>query len=206
MKIIPLFAIPTIKTNINRKFTEDELQLLLNIPMEKKGMLHQSAELYLFDSYAEELKELKIYCQYQLKQYLEDVEGADTALANLRITQSWLNRAGPNESHHPHHHPNSWLSGVLYIKCLQNDNIVFSNLMHGFYNSMEFPKRKNTEWNERNSLQYIKEGDLFLFPSWLTHRVAANKKATKDRISISFNTFIRGTLGQQKDLTELILK
>ena len=59
MKIIPLFAIPTIKTNINRKFTEDELQLLLNIPMEKKGMLHQSAELYLFDSYAEELKDGK---------------------------------------------------------------------------------------------------------------------------------------------------
>ena len=205
MKIIPLFAIPTIKTNINRKFTEDELQLLLNIPMEKKGMLHQSAELYLFDSYAEELKELKIYCQYQLKQYLEDVEGADTALANLRITQSWLNRAGPNESHHPHHHPNSWLSGVLYIKCLQNDNIVFSNLMHGFYNSMEFPKRKNTEWNERNSLQYIKEGDLFLFPSWMIHYVEMNTTKDQERISLSFNTFPKGRMGQLSEATQVIL-
>jgi hypothetical protein len=36
--------------------------------------------------------------------------------------------------------------------------------------------------------------------------VAPNEKATKDRISISFNTFVRGTLGDNISLSELILK
>ena len=48
--------------------------------------------------------------------------------------------------------------------------------------------------------------ELVLFPSWLDHKVDINKKATKDRISISFNTFVRGNLGGRKSLTELILR
>ena len=45
-----------------------------------------------------------------------------------------------------------------------------------------------------------------LSPSWLSHEVELNEKATTDRISISFNIFIKGTLGDQKQLNELILK
>ena len=45
-----------------------------------------------------------------------------------------------------------------------------------------------------------------LFPSWLSHGEEVNEKATTDRISLSFNTFVRGTLGSREDLTELVLK
>ena len=38
------------------------------------------------------------------------------------------------------------------------------------------------------------------------HKVEVNEKATTDRISISFNTFVRGTLGNSNNLTELVLK
>ena len=210
MRIIPLFAIPAIKTNINREFTKDELQLLLSdISMwkdEEAGMFnHRSEDFYLFDNFAEELKEIKNYCQYQLKQYLEDIEGADTDIANLRITQSWLNNTKPQESHHPHFHQNSYLSGVLYIKCLPNDSIVFSNRMFGSYCSMEFPKRKNTGWNPRNSPQDVKEGDLFLFPSWIIHYVNWNTTKDQERITLSFNTFPQGNMGEYSDLTQVIL-
>ena len=146
-----------------------------NIPMHKNPntmLNHRSVDSFLFDNFAKELKDIKNFCVYHLTEYLEEIEGIDINIANLRITQSWLNRAGPNESHHPHHHPNSCLSGVLYIKCLQNDNIVFSNLMQGIYNSMEFPKSKNTEWNERNSLQYIKViGKTQKYKSCLIHNI-----------------------------------
>jgi hypothetical protein len=40
----------------------------------------------------------------------------------------------------------------------------------------------------------------------MDHKVEVNEEATTDRISISFNTFVKGTLGVRKDLTELILK
>ena len=47
--------------------------------------------------------------------------------------------------------------------------------------------------------------ELLLFPSWMTHKVDVNEKATTDRISISFNTFVRGNMGNERAKTELIL-
>ena len=211
MIIIPLFAIPAIKTNIGREFTEDELQLLIsNVSMQpyesSKSTSHnrQSLDLYLFNTFAEELKEIKNYCQHQLKQYLEDIEGVDTDISNLRITQSWLNKTEPQEGHHPHHHPNSYLSGVLYIKCLPNDNIVFSNRMHGFA-GLEFPKKKITGWCDRNLTQNVKEGDLLLFPSWTIHYVNYNMTKDQERISLSFNTFPQGNMGEYFEASQLVL-
>ena len=55
--IIPLFSMPVVKVNINRKFTKDELQLLLyDIPMWKdvnSGNMfnHRSKDFYLFDTF-----------------------------------------------------------------------------------------------------------------------------------------------------------
>ena len=61
--IIPLFAIPAIITNIGRDFTEEELQFFLtDLPMwkdEQGGMVnHRSKDLYLFDNFVEELKDI----------------------------------------------------------------------------------------------------------------------------------------------------
>ena len=55
--LLPLFAIPVVLVNMNRKFTKDESQLLRSddIPMwkdEKEGMTnHRSEDLYLFDNF-----------------------------------------------------------------------------------------------------------------------------------------------------------
>jgi hypothetical protein len=43
-----------------------------------------------------------------------------------------------------------------------------------------------------------------MFPSSTTHQVET-KKGTNTRISLAFNTFYKGTIGSNKDLTELIL-
>ena len=125
--ILSLFSTPIVRTNIGRDFTETELQLLLtDLPYHKdeEGMQnHRSKDVYLFDTFAEELKDIKSFCQTSLKNYLEQIEGANTDLAGLRITQSWLNITKPSESHHLHHHSNSYLSAVLYISCLPKDYI-----------------------------------------------------------------------------------
>ena len=139
--IINLFSTPVAIINIERSFTKDEIDCIANIPIErneKKGMQnHQSKDRYLFDNtFAEELKDIKEFCESQSKDYLEKVEGADTDIATLRITQSLLNKIKPQEHHHLHYHPNSYLSGVLYIKCLPNDHINFENRSEGNYNNM----------------------------------------------------------------------
>ena len=65
------------------------------------------------------------------------------------------------------------------------------------------------EWNVSNAVTWTFPAitnELIMFPSWLNHRVLVNEKATTDRISISFNTFVKGTLGVKTNLNELILK
>ena len=107
ISIIPLFSTPAIITNIGRDFTEDELQFFLHdIPMYKDKKVemtnHRSKDFYLFDNYSELLKDIKLFCESRLKDYLEEIEGVDTDFATLRITQAWLNKTKPQEKHHLH--------------------------------------------------------------------------------------------------------
>ncbi len=46
--------------------------------------------------------------------------------------------------------------------------------------------------------------NLILFPSSLTHMVET-KEGNNTRISLAFNVFIKGIIGDNKNLTELIL-
>jgi uncharacterized protein (TIGR02466 family) len=118
------------------------------------------------------------------------------------ITQSWLNYTETNQYHHKHAHPNSLVSGVFYITCHEElDKIKF------FKESYQIIRPEIKDWNLWNSETWwfsVKTGDIILFPSSLTHMVET-KEGTNTRISLAFNVFIKGTIGKNKDLTELIL-
>jgi len=63
------------------------------------------------------------------------------------------------------------------------------------------------EWNVSNSKSWWFEvgiGKLVMFPSSLTHMVQTVDHE-ETRISLSFNTFLKGKLGVTDSLTELIL-
>ena len=212
INILPLFPTPAVIANIGRDFTEDELQFLLHdIIMYKPSgdgtlnLNHRSKDFYLFDNYSELLKDIKIFCENWVKYYLEEIEGVDTDLASLRITQSWINKTKPGESHHGHYHPNSYLSGVLYITCLPNDSINFENRSYEMFNNIKFPTPKITMWNANGISQNVTEGDLVLFPSWIPHSVNRNETKNRERISFAFNTFPIGEMGDYDSLTPLKL-
>ena len=196
--IVPIFSIPLYITNNGREFTEDELKIFFSdIPMFKEeGMTnHRSEDLYLFDNF-EGLKNIKNFCVHHLEKYLEEIEGADINIATLRITQSWLNMTKSQEEHQPHYHSNSYLSGTLYINCLSNDSINFSNRLYGFSNNnMKFPVKKETIWNAVVLEQEIKKGDLIIFPSSVLHHVNSNQTKNHVRTSLAFDTFPIGEMG-----------
>jgi uncharacterized protein (TIGR02466 family) len=113
------------------------------------------------------------------------------------ITQSWANYTKPGQHHHKHAHPNSFLSGCVYIAA-KGDQIYFDR---DVYQQIKLPTEN---WNPYNSESWwfeVNEGDVILFPSNLTHMVQTVDG--KERISIAFNTFLKGTIGSADELTEL---
>ena len=157
------------------------------------------------DIFNGKLKKIKQFCEEQLNIYVKEIICPKEEL-DFYITQSWLNITKPGGFHHQHSHPNSIISGVFYISTEVDDKIYFSD-PNTKVRELIFLEQK--EYNLFNSTSWFFPSitnELILFPSWLGHKVNTNEKATTDRISISFNTFVKGTLGRESDLTELILK
>jgi uncharacterized protein (TIGR02466 family) len=118
------------------------------------------------------------------------------------ITQSWLNFIDRGEYHHKHNHANSIISGVLYINAdPENDRISF------FKEQYQQIKPNILTYNEYNcdTTNFdVSTGTLLLFPSSLNHMVET-KIGENSRISLAFNVFLKGNIGESQSLNELIL-
>ena len=173
----------------------------------KEGMYRNSGNSTSNNAYIfyGKLGKIKQFCEQQIKIYVNETINPKEEL-DFYITQSWLNITKPGESHHGHWHSNSIISGVFYISTEEDDQIAFSDPNFQTKEFIKFPPKMFNMWNSNNWIFPVNNNELILFPSWLAHAVHPNIKATRDRISISFNTFVRGTLGSRGSLSELILK
>ena len=151
------------------------------------------------------LGKIKQFCEQQIKIYVNETINPKEEL-DFYITQSWLNITKPGEYHHEHSHANSIISGVFYISTEEDDKFAVADPNFKIKDILKFEPKMFNMWNSNNWIFPVNNNELILFPSWLVHKVDPNEKATKDRISISFNTFVRGTLGNRGSLSELILK
>ena len=115
--------------------------------------------------------------------------GWKTENKQIRITSMWsiINKKG--DFNVAHTHPNSFLSSAYYVKAPNNCGKF----------QVENPNQAKRYWypevkskNEINkdfiSLD-VEEGDLLLFPGYLSHKVSVNE-SDEDRIVISFNVDI----------------
>lgn len=121
---------------------------------------------------------------------------------SLRITQSWVNYSEQGQYHHKHAHPNSLVSGVFYINTNDSDRIYF---YRSGFQQIKFPTDGWNQWNSESWWFEAMEGRLVLFPSSLEHMVPT-VEGKKTRVSLSFNTFPVGTVGEEMDLTGLKLE
>ena len=176
-----------------------------------KGGLRVNAEnsfsnnSYIFNT---KLKKIKEFCEQHIKIYVKEIINPKQDL-DFYITQSWLNVTKPGESHNVHSHTNSIISAAFYIQTDvgQTINCYDPNRRIKQTNAVDIEKsRTNNIWCGEGICFEVKKNMLMLFPSWLEHGVQPNKQQTKDVISISFNTFVKGNLGQRKNLNQLILQ
>ena len=199
-----LFPTPIYTTKINRKFTKKESTFFYN---QKKHIVSNDGNTSSIDNYIlnrKEFKNIKKLIDITCQDYLDKIICPSNDL-QLYVTQSWLNFTEPNQFHHRHEHPNSVISGVLYIDTdKDNDNIKFFNPIK--YQQL-LPKVNSDKYNLYNSSSWwfpVESGQLIIFPSSTTHQVD-NKKGSNTRISLAFNTFYKGLLGVNRELTELKL-
>ena len=184
---------------------EKEIEKIINEGMESNGIggNSTSSDSYIFDT---KLKEIKQFCEDQIKIYVEQVICPVEGRLDFYITQSWLNVNRPGEVHYEHCHANSIISGVFYISTEEDDKITFVDPNYHVKDRIKFETKSDNIWNSEQWSFQSNINELILFPSWLNHMVNSNPRATKDRLSISFNTFVRGTLGDITSKNKLILK
>jgi len=199
-----IFPTPIYTTKIDRGFTKQELQF---VKEQKKHCSNNQGNINTKDNYIlnrKEFKNIKKFLDKHCKEYLDTVICPKNNI-ELYITQSWLNYTEANQFHHKHEHPNSVVSGVFYFDSdVKNDKILFSHSRGYQQISPEIDKEKFNLWNSRTWFFPVETGNLFMFPSSTTHQVET-KKGNNTRISLAFNTFYKGTIGVNSELTELIL-
>ena len=147
------------------------------------------------------LKRLEAWIYKALERYVQEVYAPEEDV-DLKITQSWCNKSLPGQSHHAHCHHNSLVSGVYYVQTTDEDKITFLN------RDFSQLRIETNSFNSFNSLSWwvpAEQGTLVLFPSTLQHQVE-EVVGTQARISLSFNTFPSGLLGNKRSLTQLEIK
>ncbi len=192
-----LFPQPIGFYKLDRDLSEQELLFIKNQKTRKnKGNLTSEDSSVLK---RKELKNIRDFIETSIADYFQTVYSPKHKVS-LNITQSWCNYTEKNQWHHRHSHPNSFVSGVFYPQAnKEKDKIYF---FRELYKQITFPP---TNWNMYNSDSWwfeVGTGDLILFPSSIEHMVEAMEEE-HTRISLSFNTFPVGNIGEESDLAGL---
>lgn len=197
MDIMPIFPTPLGIVSLPRAITEEEL-----IFIKKQEVVPNEGNLTSKNNYileTNELADLKFLLYSKVQEFF-----TKTVLPRynnqIRITQSWINYNGPGQYHHKHAHPNSIISGVYYVQSDESTGKIYFHKNE--YNQIRFESDFYNEYNSPSHWIPAATNRLVLFPSSLTHHVE-QLNSVIPRISLSFNTFITGMVGDDNTLTGL---
>ena len=192
--IEPLFSSPVYMSDDLLSVGEDMLERVNSFKS------HPNYSNMITDSYDvlndDKMSDIRHFCIKHLNVYVRDFLKCKN---EIYITTSWLNYTQKGQSHHLHNHPNSLISGVLYLSG-QNINITFMRSHPLFCLNLDYERVSNVtaeRWNQDSCV-----GQILLFPSSLVHLVEGNFH-DKVRISLSFNTFVKGGVNNTTNRLDL---
>lgn len=197
-KIKNLWPIPLYMNNIG--VSEDTLDFAKKCLYER--MKVKNGDMSLDTRILESMPLLKSSIEKEVKNYLNDYLKLDDKV-EFYITTSWINKHIPGDHGQLHHHDNSLISGVYYIKQPENGGnfIIHKNAMtpNLFTSTINFDLnfKELTETNTRQFEVKPKDGLIIMFPSFMNHSVE-NNQSNEYRYSLAFNLFVRGKLGKKE--------
>ena len=182
------------KDKLGYKLTSQQKDVLHNLVIHPNEL---SEEMGILDR--PEFKSMKDIVFSHVEKYEKDVCGFKSSLS-FKLTESWYKETVPGNDHIDHNHPNSMLSGVVYLNVPKGDKSHEGiNLIHienrGVFKNHEFRYDYTpTKYNQITTFVPVETGDIVLFPSYLYHFVTHNESRNESRRVISFNTFIQGRM------------
>lgn len=200
MNILSLFPIAVGQFKLDREFTKQEQKYVEEA--ERRPNMGNTTSVANYVLREKSLKKLGDFFLECANKYFTEIYRPKHDV-KVYITQSWLNFTGKGQFHHKHAHPNSFISGVFYLNANpMTDKIFFFN---DAYRQISVPASEFNLYNSESWWLEAGTGTLYLFPSSLTHMVEAVGHE-ETRISLSFNTFLKGTIGDNHNLTELLIE
>lgn len=197
--VIPIFPIAIGKNILSPGLTPKQKNFIVSLEKAKNIGNLTSKDRYLTKHKI--LQNFTNFCTNSLNHYFKELYQPKYDV-NLRITQMWANYSEKGQWHHPHEHPNSFISAVFYVNCEKDvDNITF--IKKGYEQLQVYTENFN-QYNSQDWVIPVEENLLVIFPSSLSHKVET-VQVDKTRISISMNTFIVGRLGNDFSCTECLV-
>ena len=193
-EITPLFAVPVYQSDTGTLDFLQEINFLNSLEFIKAKTNYVTRDVTVLESL--ELTKCLDICKEHLDIY---VKNTLDCTQEFYITNSWIAKSSPGDKHHVHFHPNSIISGVLY---LQSDELAGDIILHhksSLRNNFDFSYDFNS-YNIFNSPTWrykVVTGQILIFPSWVNHSVEENQ-SNRDRIILGFNTFVKGTFGSSE--------
>jgi uncharacterized protein (TIGR02466 family) len=202
MNIDDFFPIPVGNVTLDLELSKEKLDLIKKEHERSSENVGNKVSDDKFILDIECMKDLKVVLTNYVNEFFKKVFEPNTDI-KICITQSWLNWSDNGEYHHLHYHPNSLLSGVLYLDASEGDSINFWN-PNNLLGNIRVKSPETGKWNSRHWKCRIKKNDLIIFPSDLRHEVEPRPNMCQGtRLSLSFNTWFKGQVGHPTQVNEL---
>lgn len=199
-----IFPWPVYTALLERDLSEDEIAFAYeqgeDYEINVGGMISKNRHVLDHDRMAD----LRAMIDRNIDLYVQRVIAPRDPI-RIYITQSWFNMLKLGMHHHQHTHANSIISGVVYFKTQPGDAISFyrNDQRHMFLISSV----ANNHFNSDTARVTVEDNEIVLFPSSLTHGVEpVDVDRNEGRLSLSFNTFIQGDVGEEMFSSALRIK
>lgn len=193
VKVLRVFPKAVMQMPMDRAITQEEIDFVMSFRKKTSENMGNNSSEDVDVLALPPLASLRKIIQRSLDMYFLHVyQPKNPKHVRLTLTQSWLNFTDFGEHHHLHTHPNSIVSGCLYINAVRGvDSISFQ--------TKDIPQFQiETEIaNDFSAIEVgvpVETGDIVLFPSSMLHRVNTTT-GRHTRVSLAFNSFFRGKIG-----------
>ena len=199
-EIIPINPIPVGKYQTEYTYSHIELDTINSMEMQRNDDKNFfSKNFNILD--LPELQDIRATIESAIKKYQTETLGITKQ--TFVITDSWSAMSNPGGSQYVHNHPNSILSGVMYVHTSEDSALCFSTELQIFKKfNFWFDIDPTNIYNTTNWKVPVKRGDIIIFPSWLDHYVDTHL-GDQDRVVIAFNCFVKGKFGNNRYPTRL---